>query len=296
MSKKGKHFSLKVKIADSVPSSGWNIFPHFKVGLTNQADTKNSIVKARQTKCSEETMSFTTRTDLELQSQDDFGSSITPSEETPSPKHVEFDIIKPPLEFTQSPKQAYYKPTAPPLYPPIYDDGPKVKPLIHLSEVIDINSLGPEATTFYPLLEEVCLRHPSLIQSQMRKGHKYVIWSFLALGDVLYFLKTMKVRNMNDEACKHLECIWEEAQLFGFNLTWLEPHVQSALNIKTYLEKAEKVKNLRENMVDLEIEVRKLKRKLAVIEVDLEIVRRNLEEFENGFEEKDINAEMGYEI
>ncbi|OIW11412.1 hypothetical protein TanjilG_05183 [Lupinus angustifolius] len=241
----------------------------------------HSVSIAGQTKYSEETMSSTIQTKLE---------------ETPSLEYVQFEIIKPPLEDTQSPKQTYYEPTAPPLYPFIYDDGTKVEPLIHLSEVLNINSLGPEATPFYPLLEEVCLRHPSLIENLMRKGHEYILWSLTTLGDILYFLKTMKVKNMNEEACKHLKCLWEEAQMFGFNLTWLEPHVQSALNIKAYLEKAEKVKNLRESMIDLEIEVRKLKTKLAVIEVDLEIVRRNLEEVENGFEERDINAEMGYEI
>ncbi|OIW11411.1 hypothetical protein TanjilG_10729 [Lupinus angustifolius] len=160
MGKKGKHFSLNVKIADSVPSSGWNIFPHFKVGLTNQADTKNSIVKA--------------------------------------------------------------------------------------------------------------------------------------LGQVLHFLKTMKVKNMNKEACKHLECLWDEVQLFGFNLTWLEPYIESALNVEAYMEKAEKVKNLKKHVVDLENELRILKTKLAVGEVVLDIARRDLEEVEKSFEEKDINAEMGY--
>ncbi|KAE9585325.1 hypothetical protein Lal_00018253 [Lupinus albus] len=254
----------------------------------------HSVSIAAQTECSEETMSSTTQTELELQSQEDFGIVIPPLEETPSPKNLHFDIIIPSLEDTQSPKQPYYNPTAPPFYPPIYDDEPKVEPLIHLSEVLDINSLGPEEAAFFPLLEEVCLKHPSLIESLMRKSPKYILWSFIALGQVLYFLKTMKVKNMKEEACKHLQCLWEEVQLFGFNLSWLEPYIEAALNVKAYLEKAEKVKILKESVVDFEIELRKLRTKLDVAEVDLEIAMRDLEEVENGFEERDINAELGY--
>ncbi|OIW11409.1 hypothetical protein TanjilG_10727 [Lupinus angustifolius] len=294
MGKKGKQVSMKVKIADSVPSSGWNIFPHFKVDLVNKVDTKNSIAKAGQKEYSEGTTSSTTQTELELQSQEDFESVISASEETPSLKYVQFEIRKPPLENTQSLKQTYYKPTAAPLYPPIYDDGPKVEPLINLSEVLDINSLGPEEAAFFPLLEEVCLKHPSLIESLMKKSPKYILWSFTALGQVLHFLKTMKVKNMNKEACKHLECLWDEVQLFGFNLTWLEPYIAHALNVEACLEKAEKVKILKEDVVNLEIELRMLKTKLAVAEVALDIARKDLEEVEKGFEERDINAEMGY--
>ncbi|OIW11406.1 hypothetical protein TanjilG_10726 [Lupinus angustifolius] len=276
MGKKGKQVSMNVKIADSVPSSGWKMFPHFKVDLINKVDTKNSIAKDGQKEYSEGTRSSTTQTELEHQSHEDFGSVIAPSEDM------------------QSPKQTYYEPIAPTFYPPIYDDGPKVEPLIHLSEVLDINSLGPEEVVFFPLLEEVCLRHPSLIESLTTKSPKYILWSFTALGQVLHFLKTMKVKNMNKEACKHLECLWEEAQLFGFNLTWLEPYIESALNVEAYLEKGEKVKNLKEHVVDLEIELRMLRTKLAVAEVILDIARRDLEEVEKDFEERDINAEMGY--
>ncbi|OIW11410.1 hypothetical protein TanjilG_10728 [Lupinus angustifolius] len=287
MGKKGKNYSVNVKISDSVPSNGWKIFPHFKVSLIDHlVDTKNSITKVEQKEYSEGTTSFTrtelgttsftTQTELELQSHDDFGSVITPSEDT------------------QSSKQVYYEPIAPTFYPPIYDDGSKVEPLIHLSEILDINSLGPEEVVFFPLLEEACLRHPSLIENSVKKSPKFILWSFTALGQVLHYLKTMKVKNMNKEACKHLECLWEEVQLFGFNLTWLEPYIESALNVQTYMEKVEKVKDLKENVADLEIELRMLKTKLAVAEVVLDIARRDSEEIEKGFEEMDINAELGY--
>ncbi|KAJ7975930.1 Ubiquitin carboxyl-terminal hydrolase family protein [Quillaja saponaria] len=76
--------------------------------------------------------------------------------------------------------------------------------------------------------------------------------------------------------------------------SWLEPHVQSALGMKTYLEKAEQVKKLQENVAALEIEMKRLKAKLAIAEVDAEVARRDLAKVEEGFEERDMNSELGY--
>ena len=238
------------------------------------------------TECSDETESSTTQeskwdqasqSESEFQPQEDL-IGIQPSDETPSPKIV------------------HYVPTAPPLYPSIYDDGPKEVPLITLSEILDVNSLGPEEAAFVPLLEEVISWHPSLIQSQMKKSPKFIRWAFIALGQVLYFLKTMKVKNMDEDACNQLQCLWEELQLFGFNLTWLEPYVQSALDVKAYLERMEQVKNLKDNVVALEIEMKRLRTRLAVREVDLEVAMRDLAVVQMGFEERDMDAELGYGI
>jgi hypothetical protein len=59
-----------------------------------------------------------------------------------------------------------------------------------------------------------------------------------ALGRVIYFLKTRKVKDMNDQACKELQILWDELEKFQFDLTWLEPQVQAALGMKNYVEKA----------------------------------------------------------
>lgn len=247
----------------------------------------NTQLQDDVTECSDETLSSTiqeskwdqaSQTESELQPQEDFGIAISPSEETPSPKPL------------------YFVPTAPPLYPSIYDEGPIEVPLIPLSEVLDIKSLGPEEAAFVPLLEVVCSWHPSLIESQMRKSPKYIHWAFIALGEVLCFLETTKVRNMDEEACNHLQCLWEELQLFGFNLTWLEPYIQSALDVRAYLEKAKKVENLKDSVVALEIEMKKLRTKLAVTVIDLEVARRDLAEVVKGFQERDMSAELGYGI
>ncbi|WJX79654.1 hypothetical protein P8452_62758 [Trifolium repens] len=49
-----------------------------------------------------------------------------------------------------------------------------------------------------------------------------------ALGRVLYFLKTRKVKDMTEQACKHLQVLWDELKKFQFDLTWLEPHEKLA--------------------------------------------------------------------
>ncbi|CAL0310564.1 unnamed protein product [Lupinus luteus] len=273
------------------PKQGYLINGHCIIGahvtVSNNAfqittpSLTNSVSIAGLTECSDETRSSTTQTESEFRSQEDFRILVPPSEESLNLNQIHF-------EETKSPK--------PSLYPSIYDDVPKEVPLIHLSEVLDINSLGLEEATFFPLLEEVCLYHPSLIKSQMKKSPKYILWAFTTLGRVIHFLKTTKAKNMDEKTHENLEHLWEEVQVFGFDLTWLEPYIQSALDVKAYLEKAEKVKNLKESVIYLEIEVRKLRTKLAVTEVDVDIARKDLEEVEIGYEERDIDAELGYEI
>ncbi|GAU47990.1 hypothetical protein TSUD_272350 [Trifolium subterraneum] len=159
-------------------------------------------------------------------------------------------------------------------------------------ELKDFKGLGQIEKAFIPLLEEVCSMHPSLIDCQKKRSLKFREWAFTALGRVLYFLKTRKVKDMNDLACKDLQIFWEELQSFSFELTWLEPHVQSALGMKNYLEKVKKVDKLKHNVVTLELEKEKLKAKLAIVDVNLDAARdlliaENLEEF-------DLNAELGF--
>lgn len=200
-----------------------------------------------------------------------------------------------PSDVTLSPKKVQFVPSAPPMYPSLFNESEKVL-LTPLSELIDFKSLVPEEAAFIPLWEEVCSWHLSLVENQRRRSPRFILWAFIALGRVLHFLKTKKIRDMGEDDSMHLQVLWEELQSFGFDLTWLEPHVQSALGAKAYLERVKHVKNLRDNVATLEIEMRKLKAKLAVAEVDLEIARRDLAEVENGFEERDMDAELGYGI
>ncbi|XP_028790185.1 MATH domain and coiled-coil domain-containing protein At3g58270-like [Neltuma alba] len=163
-----------------------------------------------------------------------------------------------------------------------------------MDELSDFRGLGKIESIFVPLLEEICSKHPSLIECQQKRSRQFVEWAFTALGRVLHFLKSKRVKDMNDETCEHLQILWEELETFRFDLTWLEPHVHSALGMKNYLEKATQVKKLKDNVSSLEMEMKRLKAKLASAEIDLEIAKRDLVQAEEGFQERDLDAELGY--
>ncbi|XP_052113940.1 MATH domain and coiled-coil domain-containing protein At3g58370 [Arachis duranensis] len=165
---------------------------------------------------------------------------------------------------------------------------------IPIDELVDFRGLGKVEKAFVPLLDEVYAKHPSVIGCQKKRSRRFSEWAFTALGRVLHFLKTKKVRDMDEEACSHLQILWEELETFRFNLTWLEPHVQSALGMKNYMERSAKVKSVKENVAALEMEMKKLKAMVASVEVDLEMARRELVKVEEGFEEIDLDGELGY--
>lgn len=235
---------------------------------------------------------------------------MTPSDVTSSPtssycskddrvSEIEEQLIRSedqemgPSDMTPSPKQVQFVPSAPPMYPLFIESEEVIS--TPLSDLIDFKSLEPEEASFIPLWEEVCSWYPSLIENQRRRSPRFILWAFIALGRVLHFLKTKTIRDMgNDDCLMHLQILWEELQPFGFDLTWLEPHVQSALGAKAYFERVEYVKEKRVNVASLELEIKKLKIKLAVAELDLEVAKRDLAEVENGFEERDMDAELGY--
>lgn len=114
---------------------------------------------------------------------------------------------------------------------------------------------------------------------------------FAALGRVLYFLKTRKARDMNEQACKDLQVLWEELAKFKFDITWLESHVRSALGIKRYVEKALEAEKLKESMVVLELEMERLKVKSVAAEMNLDVERDLLKS--KGFKELDLDSELG---
>ena len=102
---------------------------------------------------------------------------------------------------------------------------------------------------------------------------------------------------MNDDACNELQNLWEELEIVRFDdLTWLEPHVQSALGMKGYMERAAQVKKLKENVLDLEGEIESLKTKMTAADVDLEIAKKELAKAEEGFVKRDLDDELGYGI
>ena len=98
---------------------------------------------------------------------------------------------------------------------------------------------------------------------------------------------------MDEDGCKYLQGLWDEiVKSSGFDLTWLEPYVQSAMmSAKNNMPKVEKVT---QKMNDLEIKVKKLKDELAIAEMEHELARRELIENQQCFHELDLNAALDY--
>ncbi|XP_057426519.1 uncharacterized protein LOC130719945 [Lotus japonicus] len=161
-------------------------------------------------------------------------------------------------------------------------------------ELVDFKNFGKIEEAFVPLLEEVCSWHPSLIdcQRKRKRSPRFTEWAFTALGQVLHFLKNKKVKDMNEDACSHLGFLWEELETFKFDLTWLQPHVQSALSKKSFVEKVVQLKTLKENVVALDMEFKSVEEKLFSAKEDLEKAIRDLSK--EGFQERDLDAELGY--
>ena len=140
-----------------------------------------------------------------------------------------------------------------------------------LKDLLDLASLGKEEAACVPLLEEACIWHPSLIRSQRKSSRWFKLWAFTSLGQVLHLLKTSKVKDMNEDACNRLQGLWEElVKHSGFQLSWLEPYVQSALDMKTHLDKTDEVNKLKDSVVALEIKMKKLREELVAAEAEFE--------------------------
>ncbi|QHO25689.1 uncharacterized protein DS421_12g383140 [Arachis hypogaea] len=152
-----------------------------------------------------------------------------------------------------------------------------------LVKSIAIDFENTKGKGFVQLAEEACRKHPSVIECHKNKNHSsmFTKWGFMALGRVLHFLKTKKVKDMNEEACKELQVLWEEVKAFGFDdLAWLEPHVKCALGMRNHKERAMHVKRMKENV--------------DALEVDLKVARDELVKAQEGFEERDLNDVLGY--
>jgi len=164
-----------------------------------------------------------------------------------------------------------------------------------LRELIDLERLAAEEEAFIPLLEEVCIWHPNLIQCQKERTPRFRQWAFTSLGQVLHFLKTKRVKDMSEDDIKQLHDLWKElVKSSGFDLAWLEPYVQSALGLKDYMERAKQLKKLRDTVVGLEIKMKRLRGELAAAEGEFEVARRNLSEVRRGFNEMNMNSAIGY--
>ncbi|CAK8531602.1 unnamed protein product [Lathyrus sativus] len=112
---------------------------------------------------------------------------------------------------------------------------------------------------YIPLLEKVCNIHPCLIECQRKRTPMYASWAFTSLGRVLHFLEITKVEEMNEEESEWLQKLWEEVQVFGFDLSWLAPQVEFVLK---YVMKMSKMNKLEEEKKRLEVRIKELRMEL----------------------------------
>ncbi|WVZ16900.1 hypothetical protein V8G54_009882 [Vigna mungo] len=165
------------------------------------------------------------------------------------------------------------------------DKNPDTKnPLFH---EMFMRSFANIDLNYVPLLEKVCLQYPYFLVSQEKRSRKFTECAFTVLGLVLYFLNTKQVKDMDDEACDHLKKLWEEVKIFGFDLSWLESDVKSALNLKNYTQKMANLRKAKERVDDLEIRTKKL-------QTELERAKKDLVKAEDGFEERNLDDILGY--
>ncbi|KAM5575099.1 hypothetical protein ABKV19_014172 [Rosa sericea] len=156
--------------------------------------------------------------------------------------------------------------------------------------LIEFRGLGLIDKHIIPLLDEVCSWHPSLIECQKNRTRTFSECAFKSLGKLLHILKTTKVKDVTEDKFADIQKLWEELDVFGFDLAWLKPYVQSVLDRKKFIEMSGKVIRLREHVDELEVELKRQRTALISAEVDLEIKRRDLAETD----ELDLNSELGY--
>ncbi|XLR12268.1 uncharacterized protein [Arachis hypogaea] len=161
---------------------------------------------------------------------------------------------------------------------------------------LDFRGLCKMEKDYVQLLEKSCSKYPSLIEShkKRKRSQRFNELSFTTLGKLLHFLKTKKVKDMkSDDACKELQDLWDEAEIRFDDLSWLEPHVKSALN---YFENAAKVGKLKANVVDLEEKAKTLKAEAIAIDAVLETTKEELAKAKEGFVARDLDDQLGYGI
>ncbi|MED6113237.1 hypothetical protein PIB30_068981 [Stylosanthes scabra] len=160
----------------------------------------------------------------------------------------------------------------------------------HPPSFMDFKGLCKIEKEYVEVLEESCSKYPSLVECHInrKRSQRFNEYSFTALGKLLHFLKTKKVKEMMiDDACKELQYLWDEVEIRFDDLSWLEPHVKSAL---TFFEKAAKVEKLKGDVADLEEKAKTMKAEAIALDADLEKTKKELAIAEDGF---DLDDQLG---
>ncbi|XP_068345090.1 MATH domain and coiled-coil domain-containing protein At3g58370-like isoform X2 [Pyrus communis] len=311
------HFSMYLCVPSaSILESGWTRFAHFSLSVLNQLDSNKTITRATKGSYKEfkeptsewgfnsfmllsELYDETAESALMEPEMKERGGqepshvhSVHTPESSPTPKTPSSEPLTP-FQETSGPEQVCTKAIVESLPDPSLVKEVEEIPTKPTGELLEFRGLGLIERAFFPLLEEACSLHPLLIECVRKKNRKVIECALTALGGLLHFLKTTKVKDMNGDTFAHLQSLWEDVRMFRFDLAWLEPHVQSALGMKKFLERARRVKRLREDVEALDNEKKRRSAALAVTEAELEEAKRELAKEEEGFNEKDMDSELG---
>ncbi|KAJ7950389.1 Ubiquitin carboxyl-terminal hydrolase family protein [Quillaja saponaria] len=137
-------------------------------------------------------------------------------------------------------------------------------PFTPITDMAMFRGLGPLHKKFIPLLEEAMSKHPELWTRRPQEySNEFSLWGFHALGRVLEFLWTIKIRDITFERKREFSRLWLELGAFGFDLTWLEP---SYREVMTCSFDEPKIKHLEELKGEMNSLAKDLREKVAVVE------------------------------
>ncbi|KAL5067499.1 hypothetical protein RYX36_018386 [Vicia faba] len=287
-------------VADSLPPYGWSRDTFFKLVLINQLDKNKSIVKETQQKFNGGHRCWGSFF-LNLKDFNDHKQGYLVRDTCIIEAHICVSNFTPKIHDINSlnpnstDQSSHARETVCPRTSASTSSPRTSSSDLSLRELLDLENLKPEEKCFVPLLDEICTWRPSLIESLMKKSPLFRQWTLTSLGQVLHFLKTKKVKDMDEDDVEKIRSLWEELEKSSeLELSWLEPYVQSALGVKSHIERAKKLKKLKDKVVALDIKMKKLRDELAASQAQYAIARKGLSEARNGFQEMSINAPIGY--
>ncbi|KAK9942318.1 hypothetical protein M0R45_007990 [Rubus argutus] len=103
------------------------------------------------------------------------------------------------------------------------------------ADLIDFRGLAMLPKRYVSLLEKACICHPDLAICS-KKSLRWREFAYKTLGELLFFLTSTKRREMTRKAYEQLEVLWEDAKCLGFDLSWLAPIMESALDSSSIVE------------------------------------------------------------
>ncbi|XP_048428568.1 MATH domain and coiled-coil domain-containing protein At3g58270-like [Pyrus x bretschneideri] len=312
-----EQLSLYLGVGDvSTLPTEWSRFAHFSMTLVNQLDTKNSKTWPPKGSVPQEFneinsewgfTSFMPISELYDRSAGYLVNDVCIVEANLNvPIKVEHqgtetnapcsELLFAPFQDAQGSGQVHTEPpVASPTDPSLARALGEV-PNTVTEELVDFRGLGRIEKVFVPLLEGVCNSHPELIVCMHKRSQKYSECAFTALGRLLHFLKTTKVKDMTLDACNRLELLWEELESFKFDLAWLKPHVESAFDMTRFVHKAGRLKRLRDDVEALANELKRRRAALAAATIDHAVVKKHLTKAEQDINGIDMDGPLGYGI